>query len=61
MFAARTQRLRSFAIGDLLKLTESKAVLSLAGGLPSPESFPLADLRREADRLLGEFGPEVVQ
>ena len=61
MFAARTQRLRSSAIRDLLKLTESNAVLSLAGGLPSPESFPLADLRREADRLLGEFGPEVVQ
>ena len=61
MFAARTQSLRSSAIRDLLKLTESNAVLSLAGGLPSPESFPLADLRREADRLLGEFGPEVVQ
>jgi 2-aminoadipate transaminase len=61
VFAARTQRLRSSAIRDLLKLTESNAVLSLAGGLPSPESFPLADLRREADRLLGEFGPSVVQ
>ncbi len=36
-------------------------MLSLAGGLPTPESFPLADLRREADRLLGEFGPKVVQ
>ena len=60
-FATRTKRLRSSAIRDLLKLTESNSVLSLAGGLPSPESFPLADLRREADRLLGEFGPAVVQ
>ena len=36
-------------------------MLSLAGGLPTPDSFPLADLRREADRLLSEFGPRVVQ
>ena len=36
-------------------------MLSLAGGLPTPDSFPLADLRREADRLLGEYGPRVVQ
>ena len=36
-------------------------MLSLAGGLPTADSFPLGDLRREADRLLGEFGPRVVQ
>ena len=60
-FATRTTRLRSSAIRDLLKVTESNDVLSLAGGLPSPESFPLGELRREADRLLGEFGPKVVQ
>ena len=33
----------------------------MAGGLPSPEAFPLVDLRREADRLLSEYGPAVVQ
>jgi 2-aminoadipate transaminase len=60
-FASRTKRLRSSAIRDLLKLTENADILSLAGGLPAPESFPLADLRREADRLLGEYGPKVVQ
>lgn len=60
-FAARTRGLRSSAIRDLLKVTEMPDMLSLAGGLPTPDSFPLADLRREADRLLGEFGPRVVQ
>lgn len=59
--AARTKGLRSSAIRDLLKVTEMPNMLSLAGGLPTPDSFPLADLRREADRLLGEFGPRVVQ
>ncbi|MFZ9629978.1 MAG: PLP-dependent aminotransferase family protein [Ilumatobacteraceae bacterium] len=60
-FASRTTRLRSSAIRDLLKVTEMPNMLSLAGGLPTPDSFPLPDLRREADRLLGEFGPRVVQ
>jgi 2-aminoadipate transaminase len=60
-FAARTAGLRSSAIRDLLKVTEMNDMLSLAGGLPTPDSFPLPDLRREADRLLGEYGPRVVQ
>ena len=60
-FASRTLGLRSSAIRDLLKVTEMHDMLSLAGGLPTPDSFPLADLRREADRLLSEFGPRVVQ
>ena len=60
-FARRTERLRSSTIRELLKLTEKGGILSLAGGLPSPESFPVADLRREADRLLGEFGPQALQ
>ncbi len=60
-FATRTKGLRSSAIRDLLKVTELSDMLSLAGGLPTPDSFPLADLRREADRLLGEYGPRVVQ
>ncbi len=60
-FATRTKGLRSSAIRDLLKVTEMPNMLSLAGGLPTADSFPLPDLRREADRLLGEFGPRVVQ
>ena len=60
-FATRTKGLRSSAIRDLLKVTEMPDMLSLAGGLPTPDSFPLPDLRREADRLLGEYGPRVVQ
>ncbi|MFZ4720538.1 MAG: PLP-dependent aminotransferase family protein [Ilumatobacteraceae bacterium] len=60
-FATRTDGLRSSAIRDLLKVTEMSDMLSLAGGLPTPDSFPLPDLRREADRLLGEYGPRVVQ
>ncbi len=50
-FAKRSERLRTSTIRELLKLTESRDILSLAGGLPSPDSFPMLELRREADRL----------
>jgi 2-aminoadipate transaminase len=60
-FADRTERLRSSAIRDLLKLTQNSDILSMAGGLPCPESFPIERLRRESDRLLGEFGSTVLQ
>ncbi len=60
-FADRTTRLRSSAIRDLLKITQNSEILSMAGGLPSPESFPTERLRRESDRLLGEFGATVLQ
>ncbi len=60
-FSQRTAGLRSSAIRDLLKLTELSDMISLAGGLPTPDSFPVDDLRREADRLFGEYGPRAVQ
>ena len=60
-FSQRTAGLRSSAIRDLLKLTEMSDMISLAGGLPTPDSFPVDDLRREADRLFGEYGPRAVQ
>lgn len=38
------ERVGSSAIRDLLHLTERPEVISLAGGLPSPEGFPVAAL-----------------
>ena len=40
-FAQRTQRMRSSAVRELLKLTEQPDVISFAGGLPAPEVFPV--------------------
>ncbi|MBW3566896.1 MAG: aminotransferase, partial [Proteobacteria bacterium] len=36
--------LESSVIRDILRLTRGGDVLSLAGGLPAPESFPVADV-----------------
>ena len=52
----RAAGLRSSVIRDLLKLTEREDVLSLAGGLPAPETFPMAELLAAAPDLLADAG-----
>jgi len=42
--AAAVARTGSSAIRDLLEITERPDVLSLAGGLPIPDAFPVAAL-----------------
>lgn len=44
--SSAAQRSRSSAIREILRVTEQPGVLSLAGGLPAPEAFPLAELAR---------------
>jgi 2-aminoadipate transaminase len=44
----RAQKLTSSAIREILKVTERPEVISFAGGLPSPDTFPVARLREKA-------------
>lgn len=59
--AARTRHMTSSAIRDILKLTERPGVLSLAGGLPSPEGFPLEALARASERVWRTQGAQAMQ
>jgi len=47
----RAQQLTSSAIREILKVTERPEVISFAGGLPSPESFPVAAMEAAAARV----------
>lgn len=47
-FAGRMQGMSGNVIREILKLTQETDVISFAGGLPSPESFPADALRRIA-------------
>ena len=47
--AARTARMNPSVIREILKLTERPGIISLAGGLPSAETFPV-EAMREATR-----------
>lgn len=59
--AARTRHMQASAIRDILKLTEQGHVLSLAGGLPSAEGFPLEDLARASERMWRTQGAQAMQ
>ena len=48
----RAQKLTSSAIREILKVTERPEVISFAGGLPSPDTFPVERLRAKAAEVL---------
>jgi 2-aminoadipate transaminase len=60
-YAQRTQRMKSSAIRELLKLTERPEMISFAGGLPAPEAFPVAEFQAASQSILAEHGPQALQ
>jgi len=60
-FAQRTQRMKSSAIRELLKLTERPEVISFGGGMPAPEIFPYEEIRIACDKVLIESGAKALQ
>lgn len=55
-YAQRTQRMKSSAIRDLLKIAEQRQVISFAGGLPAAESFPLQEFQAAMQRVTEQMG-----
>ncbi len=60
-FARRMESVRSSDIRDLLKLTEKGDVISLAGGLPASELFPVEELAELTRRILLDNGRAALQ
>jgi 2-aminoadipate transaminase len=60
-FAQRTQRMASSAIRKLLKLTEAPDIISFAGGLPAPDTFPIEEFRQACDKVLRDHGAQALQ
>ena len=50
----RAQGLTSSAIREILKVTERPEVISFAGGLPSPATFPIERIRWACTKVLDE-------
>ena len=59
--ASRTLNVTSSAVREILKITQRPDVISLAGGLPAPETFPVDTLRDAFDAVLREAGPAALQ
>jgi 2-aminoadipate transaminase len=49
------------AIREILKHLQKPGMISFAGGLPAPETFPVNDLREIVDEILVKNGPESLQ
>ena len=60
-FAQRTQRMKSSAIRELLKLTEDPEIISFAGGFPAPDVFPVEEFVEACTKVLRENGATALQ
>ena len=59
--ARRSARLNPSIIREILKVTEQPGILSMAGGLPSPDTFPIEAMRVASERVLRDTPREALQ
>lgn len=59
--AARTGSMNPSVLREILKLTEQPGIISFAGGLPAPSTFPVDEVRAACDRILARDGPAALQ
>lgn len=60
-FSRRIQQMDTSVLRELLALTAKPDIISFAGGLPAPESFPVEALRRASDRVYRLYGRTALQ
>lgn len=59
--AQRAERMNPSVIREILKVTEKPGIISFAGGLPSPKTFPIADFARACATILAREGEAALQ
>jgi 2-aminoadipate transaminase len=60
-FSERAQGLQSSFIREILKITQRPEIISFAGGLPSPATFPVERMKAAYDKVLSESGKVALQ
>ncbi len=61
ILATRTSNIKASAIRELLKLAANPGMISLGGGLPSPNSFPLDLIMELTDKVIKKYGSIALQ
>jgi 2-aminoadipate transaminase len=61
VFSNTAKGMKRSAIRELLKLTQRSDIISFAGGLPSPESFPIEQLKEISCEVLDTDGAQALQ
>ncbi len=59
--ARRAAKMNPSVIREILKVTEKPGIISLAGGLPSPKTFPVDDFAQACAAVLGQDGASALQ
>ncbi|MBP6777128.1 MAG: PLP-dependent aminotransferase family protein [Piscinibacter sp.] len=59
--ARRAAAMNPSVIREILKLTEQPGVISFAGGLPAPASFPVEEMREACARVLADAPQAALQ
>ena len=59
--AQRAKKMNPSVIREILKVTEQPGIISFAGGLPSPKTFPVAEFAEACARVLGSDGQAALQ
>lgn len=60
-FADRAEQLKSSFIREILKITQQPEIISFAGGLPSPATFPVDEMKLAFDKVLSNNGKVALQ
>jgi len=60
-YAGRVPYLKSSAIRDLLTLINQPGIISLAGGLPAAEAFPVTDIKKAFAEVLETSSTQALQ
>ncbi len=61
MFATRTAHMGASAIREILKVVARPGMISLAGGIPAPESFPLDLMSDLTTTVFEKYGASALQ
>ena len=59
--AERAHKMNPSAIREILKVTEKPGIISFAGGLPSPKTFPIEAFAAASAKVLREDGAAALQ
>lgn len=59
--ARRAERMNPSVLREILKVTERPGIISFAGGLPSPRTFPIDAFAEACAKVLRDDGPAALQ
>ena len=60
-FSERILNTPASFIREILKVIQQDDIISFAGGLPNPVSFPKEELKQSMERVIDQYGDEVFQ